>query len=65
MFTEDFCYRFPSFFRDSEWVYLGREMNGTEVIVDAIDLSKGLSEVRRLHNIYEDWIKEFWATLGD
>ena len=65
MFTEDFCYRFPSFFRDSERVYLGREMNGTEVIVDAIDLSKGLSEVRRLHNIYEDWIKEFWATLGD
>ena len=65
MFTEDFCYRFPSFFRDSEWVSVGREMNGTEVILDAIDLSKGLSQVRRLHNIYEDWIKEFWATHGD
>jgi len=65
MFTEDFCYRFAAFFRDSEWIYLARETNGKEVIVDAIDLSKGLSEVRSHHNAYEDWMKEFWATHGD
>ena len=58
---EHFQYRFTPLLRDCEWTFLYRDEQGNEVIGDDCDLSKGLSEVRKLHRNYEVWREEFWS----
>jgi hypothetical protein len=59
--AEQFQYRFASFLKDCEWTFVYRDDQGNEVVGDYLDLSIGLSEVRKLHRNYEVWREEFWT----
>ena len=58
---EQFRYRFASFLKDCEWTFVYNDEQGNEVVGDYLDLSKGLSEVKKLHRNYEVWREEFWT----